>query len=55
VVLAGAPDSSVPSLVALVLAAGAVAAGKAAASVPPSVGVLVVVASLMVLVGWCFD
>jgi len=53
VTLAGAPESSVPSVVVAVSAASAVDAGTAALS---AVAGTVVVASVMVvLVGWCFD
>jgi hypothetical protein len=57
VVLEGALDSSVPSVVDCVLA-GAVDAGTVAVSAVlllTSVWVPVAVASVMVVVGWCFD
>ena len=55
VTLAGALERSVPSVVTLVLAAGAVDAGTAALSAVVLAGAVVVASIMVVLVGWCFD
>jgi hypothetical protein len=55
VTLAGALERSVPSVVTLVLAAGAVDAGTAALSAVVLVSEVVVASIMVVLVGWCFD
>jgi hypothetical protein len=55
VTLAGALERSVPSVVTLVLGAGAVDAGTAALSAVVLVSEVVVASIMVVLVGWCFD
>jgi hypothetical protein len=55
VTLAGALERSVPSVVTLVLAAGAVDAGTAALSAVVLVSEVMVASVMVVLVGWCFD